>query len=285
MGDTSVVRIGGQALADGVLMRTSRAWAVARDDGSVQVGALPAPRAGRVPVVRFVAGLTTGLRLAVGRGILGRGAGGTVSPSSRRRNLRFLWVLLGVEALGLAFSFAVGGRSLPAWGVLAVTLGPWVAAFTLLRLAAPASLWRYHGAEHKAVAAHEAHVDTADVGAVLGCPRVHDRCGTNLVFLAMLGGLALTGLPSVLQVPSFLLLLASTAEVVSLAAGRPRARTSRAVLAGGRAIQRWVTTAEPTPDEQAVGCRALAACLAHHELLTRGVPASSVSAPRSLAAA
>ena len=275
MGDGSVVRIGGQALADGVLMRTSRAWAVARDDGSVEVGALRPPRAGRVPVVRVLVALTSGLRLGVGRGLLGRGTA-TVSGSSRRRNLRFLWVLLAVEVLGLAFSFAVQGRSLPAWGTVAVTIGPWISAFALLRLAAPGSLWRYHGAEHKAVAAHEARIDTADVSAVLACPRVHDRCGTNLVFLAMLGGLGLTGLPSVLQAPAFLLLLASTAEAVSLAAGRPAAGLSRVVLAGGRAIQRWVTTAEPTIDEQVVGCRALAACLAHHQLL-----AGSQSAPPS----
>lgn len=284
MGDVPVVRIGGQALADGVLMRTSRAWAVARDDGSVTVGALPPPAAESVPVVRFIAGLASGLRLAVGRGILGRGA--SVSASSRRRNLRFLWALGGVEVVGLAFSVTVSGRSLPAWGALAVTVTPWAAAFFVLRLVAPTSLWRYHGAEHKAVAAHEARIDATDVGAVLACPRVHDRCGTNLVFLAMLGGLALTGLPSVLQVPTFLLLLASTAEAVSLAAGRPRARVSRLVLAGGRALQRWVTTSEPTPDEQAVGCRALAACLAHHRALTAGAPVSPrrSASPRSLVA-
>lgn len=266
----TVVRIGGQALADGVLMRTSRAWAVARDDGTVEVGSLPAPRVGRVPVVRVVVALGTGLRLAVGRGLLGRGAGVALTASSRRRNRRFLWALAGVELTGLAFSFAVGGRSLSVWATLAVTLGPWVGAFAVLRLAAPASLWRYHGAEHKAVAAHEAEVDLADVDAVLACSRVHDRCGTNLVFLAMVGGLALAHLPVVAQAPAFLFLLATTAEVVALAAGRPRSRVSHLVLAGGRAIQRWVTTAEPTPEEQAVSCRALAACLAHHHGLAGG---------------
>lgn len=273
---TAVVRIGGQALADGVLMRTSRAWAVARDDGSVQVGALAAGRASRVPVLRVVVALGAGMRLAVGRGMLG--AGIRSSASSRRRNLRFLWVLLGVEAIGVAFTVAFGDRSLPAAATVAVTAGPWVAAFGLLRLCAPATLWRYHGAEHKAVAAHEAAVDMGDVAAVLACPRVHDRCGTNLVFLAMLGGLTLAGLPSFLQLPSLLLLLATTAEVVSLAARRPRSFPSRVLLAGGRALQRWVTTAEPTPVEQAVGCRALAACLAEHDRLGAGPGSPEVRA-------
>jgi uncharacterized protein YqhQ len=151
-----------------------------------------------------------------------------------------------------------------------VTLVPWVAAFGLLRLAAPASLWRYHGAEHKAVAAHEAGIDMDDVAGVLAAPRVHDRCGTNLVVLAMIGGLALAGLPTAVQIPGFLLLLGTCAEAVTLAARRPRSQLSRLVLGGGRALQRWVTTSEPTAEEQVMGCRALAACLAHHHRLVGG---------------
>lgn len=262
---SGTVRIGGQALADGVLMRTSRAWAVARGDGSVQVGALPVRRTSNVPVLRFLVGLIGGLRLAVARGMLARGAGGEVAAGARRRNGRFLWALLAVEVVGLVCSFVVDGRSLPWWGALVATLVPWTAAFSVLRVASPSSLWRYHGAEHKAVAAHEAGVAMDDVDGVLACPRVHDRCGTNLVFLAMIGGLALAGLPAVFQLPAFLLLMATTAEVVTKAAGRPRSPASRLVLVGGRALQRHVTTAEPTAAEQRVGCRALAACLAEHE--------------------
>ena len=275
---SGTVRIGGQALADGVLMRTSRAWAVARDDGSVQVGALPARRTSDIPVLRFLVGLIGGLRLAVVRGMLGRGAGREVAAGARRRNGRFLWALLAVEVVGVAGSFVVDGRSLPWWGALAATLVPWTAAFAVLRVASPSSLWRHHGAEHKAVAAYEADIAMDDVDAVLACPRVHDRCGTNLVFLAMVGGLALAGLPALFQVPAFLLLMATTAEVVTKAAGRPRSPVSRLVLVGGRALQRHVTTAEPTAAEQRVGCRALAACLAEHERLVAPArpPASKV---------
>ena len=265
---SGTVRVGGQALADGVLMRAGRAWAVARDDGSVEVGTLPPRRTARIPVLRFLVGLASGMRLAVGRGMLGRGSSRAVAAAVRRRNRRFLLALAAVEVAGLAFSSLVGDRDLTAWATVAATAGPWVAAFAALRLVAPASLWRYHGAEHKAVAAYEAGVDIDDTDAVLGCPRVHDRCGTNLVFLAMLGGLALTSVPGAFQLPAFALTMATTAEAVSLAAGRPHAAMSRIVLAGGRALQRYVTTAEPTADEQAVGCRALAACLAHHHSLT-----------------
>jgi uncharacterized protein YqhQ len=272
---SNAVRIGGQALADGVLMRTSRAWAVARDDGTVQVGAVRTGRLRRVPVLRFLVGLASGMRLAVSRGMLGPG----------RRNRGFLVTLVGVEAVGIGFSLLVGhaARSLPA--TLVVTAVPWVLAFAVLRLATPGSLWRYHGAEHKAVAAHEAGIPMADVAAVLACPRVHDRCGTNLVFVAMLGALALVALPAAVQLPALLALLAVGAEGVSLAARRPRSPLSRALLVGGRALQRFVTTAEPTAAEQSVGCRALAACLEHHHRLEGTTPAAVASGAEVPAAA
>ena len=271
------MRIGGQALADGVLMRTSRAWAVARDDGTILVGAVPTGRLRRVPVLRFLIGLASGMRLAVSRGMLGRGAG-RAAGRVRRRNRGFLLTLVGVEAVGIGFSLLVGdaARSLPA--TLAVTAVPWVLAFAVLRLVTPGSLWRYHGAEHKAVAAHEGGIAMDDVAAVLACPRVHDRCGTNLVFVAMLGALALVSLPAAVQLPALLALLAVGAEGVSLAARRPRSPLSRALLVGGRALQRFVTTAEPTAAEQAVGCRALAACLEHHRRL-EGTASAPAPAP------
>ena len=272
MGATTL-RIGGQALADGVLMRTSRAWAVARDDGSVQVGALRRSRLARVPMLRVLAGLVGAMRLAVGRGMLGRGSDRARAAATRRRNRRFLVALLAVEALGLAFSGVAGDEPSSLWGLLAVTAVPWALAFVVLRVVAPASLWRYHGAEHKAVAAYEAGVPMDDVATVLRSPRVHDRCGTNLVFLAMVGGLFLVALPSVLQLPAFALLFATSAEAVTLAARRPRFPLSRLLLAGGRALQRHVTTSEPTAAEQEVGCRALAACLAHHQRLSGASPA------------
>jgi hypothetical protein len=53
--------------------------------------------------------------------------------------------------------------------------------------------------------------------------------------------------------------------LVTVAALRPRWLPSRVLLVGGRALQRWVTTAEPTAAEQAVGCHALLACLAEHD--------------------
>jgi uncharacterized protein YqhQ len=274
------VKVGGQALADGVLMRTNRAWAIARADGSVDVGALPPSPAGRIPVLRVLLGVFGGLRLAVSRGMLGRGRasgnkGTAATASGKRLNRRFLIVLAGLEAAAFLASRAVPTSGFRGWqGVVALVV-PWVITLAVLRLATPGSLWRYHGAEHKAVSAHEAGIDLSDTTAVLGASRIHNRCGTNLVFLMLLLALALHGVVGGwLQGPMFVALLGVSAEVVTLAANRPRWMASRALLWGGRAIQRWVTTAEPTAAEQAVGCQALMAALAeHHRVVALDEPA------------
>lgn len=262
------VKVGGQALADGVLMRTGRAWAIARADGSIETGMLPPNPAADIPVLRIVLGLGGALKLAIAKGMLRRGSRGAGVQASRRLNRRFLWVMLGVEA-----AVVVAGRlgqhvNVPSGLGVVGAVVPFALTLGLLRLATPSSLWRYHGAEHKAVSAFEQGIDLADTEAVLACPRVHNRCGTNLVFLMLFGGMFLMRLPALIQIPSFIVLLAAIAEIVTVAAARPRFLLSRVVLSGGRALQRWVTTAEPAPQEQAVGCAALVACLAEHERLT-----------------
>jgi uncharacterized protein YqhQ len=261
--------VGGQALADGVLMRTSRAWAIARADGSVEVGSLPPSPAARIPVVRVVAGLVGALKLAVSRGMLGRGSAASpeAKASVRRLNRRFLIVLAGLEAGAylLGRSFGDLPSSSNGWVAATFTVVPWAVTLGVLRLCTPRTLWRYHGAEHKAVSAYEAGVDLTDTGAVLQADRVHNRCGTNLVFLMLVLGLLTQGAVTGLwQAPLFLAMLGLSAEVVGLAATRPGNLLSRALLVGGKALQRWVTTAEPTRAEQAVGCHALLACLDEH---------------------
>ena len=153
-----------------------------------------------------------------------------------------------------------------------MVVAPLVVALGLLRVTTPSALWRYHGAEHKAVAAHEAGVDLDDTAAVLRCSRVHNRCGTNLVVVMLVAGLFLVRLATVVQIPAFLVALAVVAELMTLAAARPRALASRLLLGGGRFLQRYLTTAEPTPAEQAVACRALTACLTASRVHTLRIP-------------
>jgi uncharacterized protein YqhQ len=185
------------------------------------------------------------------------------------------------EGLVVVLARIVERADAPGWTDAAMTLLPWIVVLAVLRLATPSVLWRYHGAEHKAVSAHEQGVDLGDTAAVLACPRVHNRCGTNLVFVLALLSLLLLSVPSVLQVPMFALTLGASVELVSLASSRPRLLASRVVLAGGRLLQRTITTAEPTFDEQAIGSAALQAALNEH---ARIVAAETEPAPVPVAA-
>jgi uncharacterized protein YqhQ len=151
-----------------------------------------------------------------------------------------------------------------------------VATLTIvaMRLLAPRSLWRFHGAEHKAVAAYEAGVAADDVAGALRASRVHPRCGTNLVALLVVPLAFLTHLSGALQVVAALVLVGTAAEVLTLTARFPHARATRVLLAPGLALQRTATTSEPTFAEQAVACRALAACLDEHRRLAAGTDAA-----------
>lgn len=278
------VKIGGQALADGVFMRTDRAWAIARADGTLEVGELAQTRLGRVPVLRVVVGLASALALGV-RALAGGSVSGPRARTGRpRRSRRVLFVLVGLMVGGLWLPASLFGGHHSILGTAATQVGLTALMLVALRVLAPAALWRYHGAEHKAVAAHEAGVDLTDVDGVLACPRVHVRCGTNLVFLLTLLSIPVAHLSQPVQMGVLVVLLGVVAEVMTIAANKPRAFSSRLLLAGGRFLQRRVTTAEPTMVEQAVGCAALLACLDEHARVTGEAPAAPVAIATASAA-
>lgn len=252
------LRVGGQALADGVLMRAGRNWAVARADGTIETGLLPRHRLATVPMVRVLTGLLPSLV---------RGFGAMRSRGRKRgASARVRWSL----PLFLLVPFAVDvliGRLLPAtstiwWQAAGRTTLAMALQLVALRLVMPAAMWRYHGAEHKAVAAFEAGVDITDVDAVMTFPRVHVRCGTNVVAVLLLLATIPIQVNVALSLLVWIVMLAGAVELVSAAARSPLRPVSRLVLAGGRLLQRYVTTSEPTHAEQAVACRALGACLA-----------------------
>jgi uncharacterized protein YqhQ len=252
------MRVGGQALPDGVLMRAGRNWAVARADGTIESGLLPRHRLAGVPMVRVMTGLAPSLVRGLGA-MRSRGAKSGVP-------IRVRWSL----PLFLLVPFAVDlliGRLLPQtssvwWQAASRTTLAMALQLAALRLVLPAAMWRYHGAEHKAVAAFEAGVDIGDVDAVMGFSRIHVRCGTNVVAILLLLATVPMQVNIALSVLLWVVMLAGAVELVSAAAKSPLRPVSRFVLAGGRLLQRFVTTSEPTHAEQAVACRALAACLA-----------------------
>ncbi len=251
-------RIGGAAFGNGVLMRSPHFWAWARDDGTVTVRPvrtlLARHRLLRLPLVRSVVsfGEMIGLMVAL-----------HARNGWRRIARLLLWIALWVAAdigLSLLLPYVLPGH----WTTQDVLLG--VADFGLALLALRQGLgrdvWRYHGAEHKAVNAYEAGVDLDDLQTVARFSRVHDRCGSNLVVIVwLLLAIAYVALSLPLDGPLGIL-IALAVMVVALelfrqVVRRPRSLASRVLLAGGKVLQRHVTTREPEPRHLRLACAAL----------------------------
>jgi uncharacterized protein YqhQ len=250
------VKVGGQALPDGVLMRTGRAWAVARADGSVTTGDVAPARWERIPILRVVASLGQAVRLGFG----------PATGGIRRRSPGWplIRALLLTEATAALFTWAISAGHIALGGRWMAGIAVWVVAIAVFRVTSPARQWQYHGAEHKAVTAYEKGVPLDDTAAVLGCSRIHPRCGTNLMPWLAVFSPVVGGIPWAMQPVAFVLLLAVAAETMTLASKRPDSAAARLLLVPGFFLQRTVTTREPTAEQQSIGCRALQACLDRH---------------------
>jgi uncharacterized protein YqhQ len=237
--------LGGQAVAGGVMIRGRKTCAVAvrAPDGKIVVQSFPfAPQAVRTPVVRGIVAFAESLWLGAQGLAVARRRDWIVTPA----------LALGVVALFVAPALLTG--SVVVEGVLRVAL--FVAAVALLScLPGLQRAFRYHGAEHQAVACLEAGLPLTPQNA-LRCARVHPRCGTGFLLVAMIvAGLVfapfgtaawyvrLLGLP---------LVVGLAFELVRLS-GR-----ARAFAAPGLLLQR-LTTREPEAGQLAVAIAAVEA--------------------------
>ncbi len=169
--DREVLRLGGMALRNGLLIHGPTSWAVAAraSSGEIEVASGPKPdfggnRFAKVPMVRGP------LRLAEAFAVV---------PIARRAlpSARLPFEDPRVLAAGLAttlLSSAIRGKreeiSPVREGIVsALGLAPALVALSGSDLAA------YHAVEHKAIAAYEQDLDPADV------PKEHERCGSNLI--------------------------------------------------------------------------------------------------------
>lgn len=236
--------LGGMALIDGVYIRSADAWAIARADGSVETGEIKRSPVARIPIVRVA--------WSIGQGLFS----GLLRKRRSAANKRFLITIVALSVVGYyeARFFTHWPDWAAAWTLMA-------SALVLMRLLMPARLWRYHGAEHKAIAAYERFGRTTTADEAAPVSRIHDRCGTNAVFLVFLFAplVAAHGL----LLPGVLL----AAEVIRFAVVKhPRNPLTRVLVAGGRFLQWTVTTTEPSREELAVGCRAVEACVARQRV-------------------
>jgi uncharacterized protein YqhQ len=279
--------IGGQAVLEGVMMRSPSTWAVAvrRNDGGIAevVKDISSPmarrRIWRLPVIRGVVAL--GESLAIGFRALAisanyaaqeEGDDGEVRTEITRGQILFSFAI----AIGFALMlFKVGPALLTSWLPVDDT-GSFVVVEGLIRVAvfiayiALISLlpdlrrvFQYHGAEHKAINALEAGAEL-EPERVQKFSLIHPRCGTAFLLWVMVIGIfvfAFVGRPTwYWLIASRILLLPVIAglayEVIRFAGRHSGNAVLRALLAPGLWLQR-LTTRQPSLDQIEVSIRAL----------------------------
>jgi uncharacterized protein YqhQ len=256
-------RLGGMALANGLLVHGPGHWAAAvrDDDGRLVVAS------GRKRLFR-VGGLTD---LPVARGLVRLAEAFAVLPQVRRglpqarfamEDRRSMSVVVGATVVA-----AIARRRLPsilaqeAVGAVA-GLAP---ALVTLR-GSRAAVW--HAVEHKSIAAYEAggadEVAHADAHA-----KEHDRCGSNLILPLLVSttiGNTITrkllrtrriGVRAAISALS----IGAAVEVFSFSARNPGHPVSRLIHSVGHGMQSGFATREPSPGDLLVGRAAMEALL------------------------
>ena len=280
----SLPRIGGQAVIEGVMMRSAR-WVgvVTRSPGGnlvAQTWSFPsllfAHRAFRLPLVRGIVvlyeSLVLGSRaLLISAGQASSGSGPLTARQVRRSMARSLSASIALFFVlpAVVVRMAGGGRW-PATiddlteGALRIGL---VLAFLVMigRIPDIRRVFQYHGAEHKAVNAFEAEMPV-EIPQVRTCSRFHPRCGTSFLLIVLLVAMIVYAFlghpPLMIQLLERVLVLPIVAgisyELIRLGAG---SRLVRPVLLPGLWLQR-LTTIEPDDSQIEVAIKALREVLA-----------------------
>jgi uncharacterized protein YqhQ len=252
--DEYILRLGGMALRNGLLIHGPTSWAAAARDasGEIQLASGPKPAiapdlAARVPLLRGP------LRLAEAFILIPM-----VRMRLRAARLPFEDVrVIAAMLIASSASRALRRRDSSAANELlqaAIGLAPALVALSDRDLAA------YHGVEHKAIGAYEAGSDDP-----ASATKEHDRCGSNLVVpmlvLSAAGQLLLERtLENPGPIPRAAVGLASAsiaAEMFAWSDRNPETSAARAFHRPGHEIQRLIATKEPTPEQLEVGVSAL----------------------------
>lgn len=244
--DPKPLRLGGMALANGLLVHGPSHWsaAIRGADGAIHVAS------GRKPRLRAAARDLPGLR-----GIAGMGEAVIVIPLVKRALPQARLPFESRRVLAAAGAGALGASLLRRRGshgaAMLVSLMP---SLMTLRMGDVAA---YHGAEHKTIGAYETGTDDHT--------KEHDRCGSHLMaplLAANLAGAAilarLTEKPGTMA--SSAVSLASMGAAVEVFAWSERhagSAAARALRVPGHELQRVLGTREPSEAQLAVGRAAL----------------------------
>lgn len=279
MPQTERLLIGGQAVIEGVMMRSPR-WtstAVRRPGGAIdafteqRISPLLQLPWLRLPVARGVVALYEALTIGIRALLLSANAAmGEDVPLTRRQVAVTVATGLAV-AVGLFFILpAALIRILDRYfgSVYTLNLAEGLLRVVILvgyvagigRLPDVTRVFAYHGAEHKAVNAYEAGAPL-QVDAVRVFSRLHPRCGTSFLLIVMVVAIVVF---SFLGRPPLLLRLASRIALIPIVAGisyeiiRAGTRTAwlRPLVLPGLWLQR-LTTRDPDDRQVEVAVRAL----------------------------
>jgi uncharacterized protein YqhQ len=279
--------VGGQAVLEGVMMRTPSSWSVAvrRPDGEVSCVSNPISSPAsrrrwlRLPVIRGVVALVESLAigfraLAISASVASaeEGEDGEVTGELTRGQMAFAFAMaIGFTVIVFKVSPAILTDLLPIhstiWFVLVEGL---IRVSLLIGYLALISLipdlrrvFQYHAAEHKAINAYE---DGAELSPerVQTYSKIHPRCGTAFLLWVMVIAIfvfAFVGRPSLpVLILSRILLLPVIAglayELIRFGGKHPHNRIVRTLLAPGLWLQS-LTTREPTLDQVEVSINAL----------------------------
>jgi uncharacterized protein YqhQ len=252
--DEEKIRLGGMALANGVLVHGPKSWAVAirTDGGELKVAsAYKRFRASELerPFLRGPAKLLESL---------------AVLPEIRRAlpEARLPFQRPAVIATMLASATVVRvareSRLAPAAQELLAGILSVAPAALALR---GSDLAAYHGAEHISIGSYEHGERRA---------KEHERCGSHLLgpllATSSVANVLTAKAPPHLRAPARAVgqlgALAVTTEIFGWMVRNPEHRLSRALAKPGHELQHRLATAEPTPAQVEVAEAALAACLA-----------------------
>lgn len=311
--------VGGQALIEGVLMRSPGAYGIAvrRPNGSLalQRGKVTSPTVRfpflKLPVLRGGVVLFQSLFLGIrALNFSAEAAGLEPEPPAESPERTSSWAIAGSMALGLGMG-AVLFLFLPLWltqlaerhlfgpmGGLAFNLldGGLRAFFFLAYLLIIARqkeihrVFMYHGAEHKVVFAQE-EGGPLTVEKARRQSRLHPRCGTSFLLFVVLVSIVVFALipktaPFLVKLGGRLLLVPVVAgvsyEVLRLTAKRRAAPLFAALVFPGLMLQK-ITTQEPTDDMLEVAIVALEEALREDGLLPEAETGAPVDAEPALA--